>query len=251
MAQYAIVVARYKEDIRWLSYLGRKPEWDVFVYNDGPPLDPYFTPNFTVYQGDHVPSEASKYLKFICDNYHTIDKYERIVFTQADPFDHSPDFLGLLENVNAFKKTFQGLNVGHPPPWGPKDKKMDETIGNMRLWYEPFVDGWKGEWDDPLTKDSKVILDSITLDAFFKTFNLNKGETTKWYAAQFAVTPAGIKRQSLNAWIALHNEASKNVWFTHKYKDSKGKRSATSLNVGKQFGYIMEFVWCPLLSDKN
>lgn len=39
MAKYAIVVARYMEDIRWMSYLGRRPEWDVIVYNDGPDLD--------------------------------------------------------------------------------------------------------------------------------------------------------------------------------------------------------------------
>lgn len=253
MAKNAIVVARYKEDIRWLSYLGRKPEWEVFVYNDGPDLNPFFTPNFTIYKGDGVPSEAPKYLKFICDNYNQIDKYKRIVFIQADPFDHSPDILGLLENVDSFNEPFQGLNVGHVFPWGPKDMKMDESIGNMRLWCEPFVDGWKGHWNDPLHPDSKVILNSITLDEFFEKFRLNKGDTTKWYAAQFAVTPEGIKRQTLEGWKALLNEASKNEWFTYAYREHGTKlskhRKKRRLNVGRQFGFILEFVWCPLMTE--
>ena len=271
--RYAIVVARYQEDIRWLSYLGRNPEWDVFVYNDGPSLDPYFTPNFTIYEGDHVPAEASKYLQFMCDNYHTIHKYKWIVFTQADPFIHSPDFIGLLESKEYWKAPFQGLTNGaFPPPWAGVNSLREvsnNSINGFRVWHDPVL---RNDWTCSHEQVCDLSLPwryAASVDEFFKYYNAKRGKMEKHFCACFATTPDAILNQSFETWNKLHVAARRNfevinapcVWqgFVHTpnvfklttLEKKQNKKYRKKINVGKVMALLIEHAWLPLLTTQS
>lgn len=226
----ALVVARHKEDIRWMSYLGRRPDWDVHVFNDGPALDPFFSSGFNQYIGDKVPAEASKYLRFIVDNYNRLESdFDWVVFMQADPFVHSPDFVGLLEQRNAWQEPFQGLTYGaHPPPWGPVCRlDKHKKIGGMRVWCEETMDdSWQGLWKDPFLKKNPL----KPVSKIFEHCGARKGDMKKWYCAIFAVKPKAIVAQKLDTWQCLLQN---------------------SIEGGKQYAYNMEYAWCPLLSTRS
>ena len=267
--KYAIVVARYKEDIRWMSYLGRRPGWHIFVYNDGPPLDSYFTPNFRIIQGDGVPSEGSKYLQFICDNYNTLYEYDWIVFMQGDPFVHSPDFIGLLESNKDWKAPFQSLTYGpFPRYWLDLNKKSSEKttpttlVGKYRYFLEDLKEDWSGGESD---LRASCMEDAATVPQFFQYYGARLGSMKRCFSACFATTPDAIHGQTYETWNKLRGAAQRKfevidapcVWkgwldepnsFVRTRADIKaGKKYTRKLNIGKAFGFFLEFVWYPLL----
>lgn len=254
----ALVVARYQEDIRWMSYLGRN--WDVHVYNDGPELNPYFSNNFTVHAGDKVPTEASKYLQFICETYTQLDQYEWVVFTQADPFHHSPDFIGLLESKDHWKPPFQGLTHGYrPPPWHADTIREANTsyVNNFRLFCEPMQNDWTGLFDGRVSH-----IKNTTVSDFFDAFNAKQGGLNRWFGACFATTPEAIRVQPLEVWKSLHQHSTlplqlplaktsqKHKKLRQKLSRGKSIQKLSRRGGGKPFGYFLEFAWAPLL-DHN
>ena len=114
LSSLTIVISRTTEDITWVSHLTRLPYPPrIIVYNDGQPLDKLISKGIIEIQGDHLPSECSKYLRYIIDNYDTLSPLT--LFTQGDPFPHSPDFLGLLYSYSDWKLPVQPLSYrGHP-----------------------------------------------------------------------------------------------------------------------------------------
>lgn len=266
--RYAIVVARYQEDIRWMSYLGRRPGWDIFLYNDGPPLDYYFSPNFRVLQGDGVPSEGCKYLQFICDNYNTLNQYDWIVFMQGDPFRHSPDFIGLLESSEYWRAPFQSLTHGpFPRYWrdlntDSSEKTTPTTLGNYRYFLEDLNDDWTGGESD---LRASCMIGAASVSQFFSYYGAKLGSMKRCFSACFATTPTAIHGQTYETWNKLRGSAQQKflvtdapcVWrgwldepnsFTLTKQDIKaGKRYNRKIHIGKAFGYFLEFVWYPLL----
>jgi len=87
MGKYKIVVARYKENINWIT------DSNSIIYNKGPPL----TTDLPVVSLPNVGRESHTYLTHIIDNYHTLDDYT--VFLQGRPFDHSPNLLRDLADL--------------------------------------------------------------------------------------------------------------------------------------------------------
>jgi hypothetical protein len=270
--RYAIVIARYLEDIRWMSYLGRRPEWDVIVYNDGPDLDPYYTPNFTIHKGDRVPAEASKYLQFICDYFDTMHKYEWIVFTQADPFEHSPDFVGLLESTENWQAPFQGLTYGPFPGFFAKHNiSPKSSLGGFRVWNDCLNQNWVGcECDERPTP----VHGAGSVSNFFDFYGAKLGTMKLWFCACFAATPGAIHTQTHETWKRLHEASKRNfevideprVWngWVHTPNEFKltvsekkqnkefgrrvnNKKFEYKMNIGKAFAYLMELAWHPLL----
>jgi len=262
--KYAIVVARYKEDIRWMSYLGRRPEWDVIVYNDGPDLDPYYTPNFTIHKGDRVPAEASKYLQFICDYFDTMHKYEWIVFTQADPFEHSPDFVGLLESTENWQAPFQGLTNGPFPAFFSQHRIYPtSSIGGFRVWNDCLNNqNWSGR---ECNERPNPVRGAGPVSEFFEFFGAKLGAMKLWFCACFATTPLAIHEQTYETWKRLHEASKRNfevideprVWdgWVHTPNEFKmtvsekrqNKKFRRRVNIGKAFAYLMELAWHPLL----
>jgi hypothetical protein len=91
-----IVVARYNENIDWLSEL--PVSWQIIVYNKGAAnisqhiLD---LPNITVIPLENVGREAGTYI------YHMMTQYNSLaditIFTQANPFDHAPEMIAAIK----------------------------------------------------------------------------------------------------------------------------------------------------------
>jgi len=117
-----LVVARYREDLDWLLQLDRGLR--VVVYNKGPEIsDPLILERID--QLTILPNqgrEADTYLAHL-EHGRTDEDGEWTIFTQADPFQHSPDFVELVnsrsEGWNAVQPLTQGWDVRHdcPPAW--------------------------------------------------------------------------------------------------------------------------------------
>ena len=89
------MVARYREDLAWLD---RVPsQFAIVVYNKSNTPCCNFQPSkrISVKQLPNKGKEADTYCQYILEHYDELPR--KIVFTQGDPFPHSPDFLKLLE----------------------------------------------------------------------------------------------------------------------------------------------------------
>lgn len=90
-----VVIARYSEDLQWIKLIPK--DFEVFVYNKGQPIS---SPD-VLSRADHVierPNvgrESETYLHHMLEHVKNGDGYT--VFSQAEPFSHSPDFIRLLE----------------------------------------------------------------------------------------------------------------------------------------------------------
>jgi hypothetical protein len=76
-----IVVARYKENVRWLLPIIN----NCIIYNKGPD-DLNYIPHNKITKMPNVGREAGAYVKHIIDNYDNLD--EHTIFIQAQPYDH-------------------------------------------------------------------------------------------------------------------------------------------------------------------
>lgn len=103
-----IVVARYQEDVAWLNEL--PADWRVYLYNKGPEIAPgTLRPGIAVHALPNTGLEAHTYLHHLRRHFHA-DEGEFTVFTQADPFEHSPGFLHLLK-LAAYWRDIQPLSL--------------------------------------------------------------------------------------------------------------------------------------------
>jgi hypothetical protein len=103
-----IVVARYKEDVAWLNDLPADSR--VYLYNKGPDIAPgTLRPGIEVRALPNTGREAHTYLHHLRHHFKA-DEGEFTVFTQADPFEHSPGFLQLLR-LAAYWRDVQPLSL--------------------------------------------------------------------------------------------------------------------------------------------
>lgn len=236
MGKFAFVVARHNESISWMCYLTRKANFDVFLYNDGPAIPKVFTKNMTVYTHEKSKHEAGKYLDFIVKHYNSLSIYDKIIFTQANPFDHSPDFIGLLEHIDKFDLQFQGLTyIGHPrDTWGNIHDMINEKynsafIENNRLWCDTMTHELQGtEYVDKWLIKARSKHNMISINEFWKRYNIKYKipPLKKWFGACFAVSSEGIYKHDIQLWI-------------HLYENFKGEKSK---------GIQLEYIWQSLMS---
>lgn len=85
-----LVVAKYKEDLSWLDSV--PDSWTVTCYSKDPAEK-----NTQYLKLPNVGREADTYLHYIIENYAALP--DLLVFAQGNPFDHCPDFLAKLENL--------------------------------------------------------------------------------------------------------------------------------------------------------
>ena len=89
-----LIIARYNEDIDWLTQV--PPDYTIFLYNKGRALAPSpALERVTHYvRLPNTGREGDTYLHHMLYNMGKADSFS--VFTQANPFEHAPDFLALL-----------------------------------------------------------------------------------------------------------------------------------------------------------
>ena len=81
-----IVVARYNEDVSWISsYI--QYDYHIKIYNKGQTkVELEDNECVSIYNLPNIGREAHTYLHYIITNYNNLP--DRVVFTQANPFDH-------------------------------------------------------------------------------------------------------------------------------------------------------------------
>ena len=93
-----LVISKYQENINWLNQVDMPfliYDKDIQHINNSFLENTIFVPN--------IGKEEYVYLKFIVDNYNSLPR--RVIFSQADPFLHSPDFLNLIKLEHKFSDT--------------------------------------------------------------------------------------------------------------------------------------------------
>jgi Protein of unknown function (DUF3431) len=120
-----LVVAKYEEDVIWLNQLNNI---DYVVYNKGNEDEKYISlPN--------IKRETHTYVYHLVHEYNNLHKYNYIIFTQGNPFDHDPDF---IKNINEEfeydfipfgRHTFTAENNGAPHHYGWDLSEVCEKIG--------------------------------------------------------------------------------------------------------------------------
>ena len=136
-----LVVARYKEDIRWL--LDVPDRVTVVLYNKGPEiLDAKVLARIdTLVTLPNQGREADTYLYHILT--HEAGPADgRTVFCQGDPFPHSPDFLKLLDLHDHWAEV-QPLTSGYMvasdiPPANLRATEDREWVGDIPIYTEFF-----------------------------------------------------------------------------------------------------------------
>jgi hypothetical protein len=102
-----IVIARYNEDISWINKIPSKTK--ITIYNKG--IDDIKYPSIKL---PNVGRESHTYLTHIIDNYDNLA--DTTIFTQGEPFFHSPNFIELVKEPQLFEP-IQPLTLYYSPPF--------------------------------------------------------------------------------------------------------------------------------------
>lgn len=136
----AMVVARHREDLAWIAHA---PEWmDVFVINKGGELpEGHFGDRSPeIERRSNLGRETDSYAAFIESGAHR--GYEWVVFSQGDPFTHSPDFFQLLEEIDHWQDvqplTCQWKTVKNLPPSQLVEVDREWWLQGLRVRKELF-----------------------------------------------------------------------------------------------------------------
>ena len=93
-----LIVAKYNENVDWINRL--RDDFEIIVYNkeNNLPLDSlefakneYYIDGIKWIDLPNIGREAQTYLFHIIENFGDLRDLE--VFTQGNPFDHSPNFI--------------------------------------------------------------------------------------------------------------------------------------------------------------
>jgi hypothetical protein len=100
-AKNSIAVARYTEGLEWLKLVPE--DFDVIVYNKGGKIasKDAIDRASKIIELENVGRESQTYLHHILTYGRASDDFT--VFAQADPFEHSPDFIKLLQSWRAWR----------------------------------------------------------------------------------------------------------------------------------------------------
>jgi hypothetical protein len=135
-----LVIARYEEDLEWITAV--PDHFRVVVYNKGrliPSLSALKRAD-SVIPRDNQGREAETYLHHLRE--HRSDPAEWTVFSQGDPFTHSPDFLDLLKVQDQWSDiqslTCQFYESLQTPPAYLLERETAGHLGGLRVRPETF-----------------------------------------------------------------------------------------------------------------
>lgn len=115
--RYILVVAKYNEDISWLSNMDLT---NIVVYDKGNDNTLLNYPCLHINKVPNIGRESDSYIKFIISNYKNLPDY--ILFVQGKPFDHM---------VNITPDNFQ--------------KNINELISSQPNKIKPLFASWYAE----------------------------------------------------------------------------------------------------------
>jgi hypothetical protein len=115
--RYDIVVARYKENIDWLKQVD--VDCNIIIYNK------FYDEQIKL---ENVGRESHTYLHHIVENYENLA--DVTFFTQADPFDHSPNFLNHVKQIVTERQSYGFKGLTKPPVHGHAESLRCDLDGN-------------------------------------------------------------------------------------------------------------------------
>jgi hypothetical protein len=238
-----LVIARYNENVDWLNNVNIP----YVIYNKGEDNISQWSSQIKI---DNIGNEEYVYLKYIVDSYSNLP--DRVIFTQANPIEHSPDFLQLLNKIDKFQDT-QPLSAYYNNQT-PGDILTNQSkilwIDNCRIhidffdseirrynvaenifsYYPPQGLGLYKLVADHYGKDDvrSAMFDDIGIS--YRSFDKNM--TPFNYAAIFAVVKEKIQKYPKSYYEFLLQKSESVSMMTNKNR--------------KLFGYIMEMIWMEL-----
>ena len=128
-----LLIARYQEDLTWVENVPAR--FEVVVVNKSENLPRFRRDDVTVIRSENVGREAETYVSYIVHNYESLP--DRIIFSQGDPFEHSPFFLDLLQEFEAWQG-FQPLTLQFKDYLPPRHTraKYDRIATDNRIWVD-------------------------------------------------------------------------------------------------------------------
>jgi UDP-galactopyranose mutase len=140
---HVIVISRYNENIDWINEVIELHSWvkNIIVFNKGKDdIIVKYTDKITVHPVENIGREGETYLQYMIHNYESLP--EHIWFVQANPFEHSPDFINLLsfDSVKEYNRLYQCLTYRYLKDL-PSDITKDNRfyINNNRV-IDYFID---------------------------------------------------------------------------------------------------------------
>ncbi len=123
-----LVIARYNEPLEWIVLVPQG--FRIHVYNKGAPINsgPVRARVERITDCRNEGRESETYLTHLIE--HGAGAGEFTVFCQGDPFEHSPDFLDLLETTSEWQDI-------QPLSWCWKEGENIPTAGAAGHW------GWE------------------------------------------------------------------------------------------------------------
>jgi hypothetical protein len=93
-----MVIARYNENLDWVFYMPSEINYQIYNNGDYLEMDNDKLPFLSLHQGvRNSGREGATYLSYLIDHYDSIP--DIVIFTQAKPQDHSPNFSNLVYKI--------------------------------------------------------------------------------------------------------------------------------------------------------
>ena len=147
---HRLVIARYAECLDWLG--GVPESFDIVIYNKGGELPA--PRRGRVVARPNAGREGETFIAHIGDP-GTAQAGYFTVFAQGDPFEHSPDFIGLLHTVDRWNDiqplSWRWKSARNIPPAAILARDRGAFIGDLRIRPEIFsLSSWApAGFDDP------------------------------------------------------------------------------------------------------
>lgn len=242
-----LILCRYKENIEWIKHINNN-EIEIIVYNKGESDIEYiktYNKNYTIINIPNISREEFVYLKYIIDYYNSLSDIS--IFSQGDPFLHSPNFLDIINNKVAQFTCVQPLTIGYsiknPPQLFRDISSKYLSIGHIEFFNNNF---------DKLIGNEKIIRSGGHNWVYSRLSNFLSTTMVRDKMMEFIdINPRNFNNMSISplCYAAIFS-VSKNRILEYNI-DRYNKLINLSISIAKNyniviFGYIMEFAWMEL-----
>ena len=208
--KYHIVIARYNENIDWIKYINTNL-FDIFIYNKGNNINININ-NCKVIKLDNTGRESHTYLYHIINNFENLP--EKIIFTQAHPFDHvRKTFINEINSFNNCSFDFfyfsrDVLNIHYD---NNSKKFLEQGSLNDKHWVNYH------ELTSPIATTMKKIFqnyDEQKVNIFFGTgaiYGVNKQQIIR-HSKDFYITCIDVLNNSLDLKNPDEGHSFERLW---------------------------------------